>query len=186
MWPVDSRASIPREPDDVDKLQFLLRKNPEAFFERFSNIFVLSEASKERLDNFVSGIVRGLIPIIYANHQSPADKLALSLVTDYIKKRVSENDLQGFSTIVAVGSQQSEYFRRLNGFLNPIFEARGIVADMPFISANDRDKRGIVGSNREALVNFLAAPNKKVGVLLFPEGTTEGGKADQDGNILGM
>jgi len=186
MVQVDARAD--GDPD-FEVLQRLISEEPDVALSRFDALFGLSEGSVENLDRFAAHIENGLVPVVYANHLSLADKFAASLVTNHVATRVPNAIFDKFLTVVAAsieGGQQGDYVQGLGKFFNWIYDSRGFAPDVSFVTKNDIEQRDLSGFNRQSLIKILKAPDEKMGMLIFPEGTMQGGRTNQDGRVFGM
>lgn len=187
MVPPDARANSSYDPD-LETLKRLLTKEPERLSARFERLFDLSEGSEAYLEEFAGFIQQGLIPVVYANHLSLADKFAASLVTKDVTSRVPQ-DVRDFRTVVAAsleGGQQGEYVSGIISYFESVYAERGYGRDIPFVTENDRQQREVEGSNLASVRTFLKAANEKSGIVIFPEGTMEGGRMGPDGVPLGL
>ncbi len=187
MVPPDARANSSYDPD-LDTLKRVLKHEPENLSARFDALFGLSEQSEINLVEFADLINQGLIPVVYGNHLSLADKFAASLVTKDITSRVPQQ-VQDFRTVVAAsleGGQQGEYVSGIINYFETVYAERGYGRDIPFVTENDRQQRDVEGSNLASVRTFLKAANEKSGIVIFPEGTMDGGRMGPDGVPLGL
>lgn len=136
------------------------------------------------------GLIRdGHVPLLYSNHQSHADKLMVSGITEMLLQHGAEEQITDFLVPVAAtmeSGEQGDYIQRLLSLFEPLYRDRGFGPDVPIITANDRLTRGVEGSNTESLRRLMNAPRDRHGLVLFPEATLTGGRRGEDGAVNGM
>ena len=147
------------------------------------------EETPENLHRARSLIRDGYVPVLYANHQSHADKLVLSgiiqsLVADDLETRISQFLVPVAATIES--GAQGDYIQQLLPLFDPLYRDRGYGPDVPIITPNDRQARGVEGSNTESIRRLMNAPVDKHGLVMFPEATLAGGRRADDGAVNGM
>jgi 1-acyl-sn-glycerol-3-phosphate acyltransferase len=147
------------------------------------------EGTPENVHRARSLIRDGYVPVLYANHQSHADKLVLSgiiqsLAADDCRTRISQFLVPVAATIES--GAQGDYVQQLLSLFDPLYRDRGYGPDVPIITPNDRQARGIEGSNTESIRRLMNAPLDKHGLVMFPEATLTGGRRSDDGSLNGM
>lgn len=178
----------PQASDPLVYLKNVLDRDPELFFGRIKRIFNFGEDFQLKLVKFAEKIKGGYSPIIYANHQSHADGVVISIVIEELRKLLPNNTLNGFLCPVAASMASGDQNDKVQGgtfMFQPIFNKIGFIY-VPIIREDDRRKYGMEGSNREAIEKLITAPKQKFGITVFPEGTVRGGRKDSEGNIFGM
>jgi len=151
---------------------------------------------------FVPGFVReyqelireGYLPIVVANHASHADGAAISKLTRFLTKRArldihpDENEFNGFNMPMAMSllsGQQGWKLRRFLKYGQPALEENGVFP-LPLVREKDAEKYGLKLDPRQYLKNLRSRIERGYsGIVLFPEGTTEGGKSESFGNLTG-
>jgi len=181
--------------ESPDKEQLLLlqlaeltKKDPDIIFDRVKQFFHLSEKSFSNIYQYSGFIKKGYCPILYSNHQSHADGVILSIVIDYVLQDVSSHFLKGFFCPIAASIAHGGQDNRVQGVSDiflPVFERKGLFM-LQVIRKDDREKYGMVGSNRESIEKLLHAPHENYGLAIFPEGRVQGGRVDKDGKIHGI
>jgi 1-acyl-sn-glycerol-3-phosphate acyltransferase len=148
-----------------------------------------AEGTLENIEK-ARGLIRtGHVPVLYANHQSHADKLVLSgIVQSLVQPDVDD---QGPRLVVPVAATiesgaQGAYVQRLMSLFEPLYLDRGYGPDAPLTTHNDRQTRGIESSNTESLRRLMNAPRDNIGLVIFPEATLQGGRRGGDGALNGI
>lgn len=148
-----------------------------------------SGGTRENLQKTRRLIRDGYVPVLYANHQSHADKLVLSDVTQSLVEHDTDDKLSEFLVPVAAtieSGAQGAYIQQLMTLFEPLYRDRKFGPDVPFITDNDRQVRGIEGSNTESVKRLMDAPRDKHGLVIFPEGSLKGGRLGEDGAVNGL
>jgi hypothetical protein len=148
--------------------------------------------TQETLDNIeiTRDLIRdGHVPLLYANHQSHADKLMLSGLIQMLLRHDSDAPIADFLVPVAAtieSGEQGGYIQQLLALFEPLYRDRGFGPDVPIITANDRQTRGTEGSNTESVRRLMNAPRDRHGLVLFPEATLTGGRRTDHGVLNGV
>ncbi len=174
--------------DPLIHLRNILEKDPELYFGRIKQLFQLSKDFNKYIKKFSELINNGYVPVIYSNHQSHTDGVILSILIEEIRKHLAPDRLNGFLCPVAASMASGDQNDRVQGgtfIFQPIFNRIGFI-HVPIIREDDRRKYGMEGSNREAIERLIYAPRDNYGLVVFPEGTVQGGRAGKDGRINGM
>ncbi|KKR17162.1 MAG: hypothetical protein UT87_C0021G0003 [Candidatus Levybacteria bacterium GW2011_GWC1_40_19] len=148
------------------------------------------------LTEYVRGIDEGYAPIVVSNHASHADAAVVARLTSLLRKianRTLPNDgqVKGFNVPLAkslLTGHQGAYLRQAYLGTEPVIEDHGFFA-VPIARPQDQDpdRYGMPGNEREYLANTRRRmQNGFIGTVLFPEGTTEGGKSKVAGKVVGM
>lgn len=156
---------------------------------RIDGFITHTEATLENIEKARSLIRDGHVPVLYANHQSHADKLVLSGVIQMLVQQGSDAHITGFLVPVAAtieSGTQGDYVQQLLSLFEPLYRDRGFGPDIPIITPNDRQTRGVEGSNTESVRKLMNAPRDKYGLVMFPEATLTGGRRSGDGALHGM
>lgn len=170
------------------QLRDITQKNPEEIFKRIKSLFQVSENSNLHLQQYISLIKKGYSPIMYANHQSHADGIILSIVIEKMREGKSPEYIQGFLCPIAASigtGEQDITVQGVSDIFLPIFKRKGLIT-ISVIREDDRKKYGMIGSNKDAIEKLLHAPRDGYGLAIFPEGRVQGGRMDKDGKIYGM
>ena len=182
--------AIPGAPDNDQHsiLAALMATDRKMLLDRVDSLFRFSDTSMSFIDRFVDLIQQGHVPVIYANHQSYADGMALSQITKYIMGKGLSGRLNGFLLPVAksieTGDQGSE-IQVITTMFTQVTTERGLLS-VPIIRDKDKEEYGLEGSNTESYARLSNALEDGYGLAIFPEGTMEGGRKDTDGRIKGM
>ncbi len=178
----------PSTDNPLVHLKNILEKDQEAVLGRLEQLFHISDDYKSRIETYVSHINDNYVPVIYANHQSHADGVVLTLLIERIRKNLPSGRLNGFLCPVAASMASGDQNDRVQGgtfLFEPFFNMIGFIY-VPIIREDDRRKYGMAGSNQEAIEKLIYAPRDKYGLAVFPEGTVQGGRLQDDGKIYGM
>lgn len=116
------------------------------------------------------------IPIIYANHQSHADGIALAVISDYLMRL---STLKGFAVPIAASMEsgdQSLELKKSFDLLRPAVEGMGLVS-VPVtrkkdVKQYDMDRRRITAE----VSKFAEKIKEGYGIALLPEGSVQGGR----------
>jgi 1-acyl-sn-glycerol-3-phosphate acyltransferase len=186
----DERATRP-VPQPIDALQHLVQTpaGRAQMLERIDGFIAYTGATRENIEEARRLIRDGYVPILYANHQSHADKLVLSGITQSLVRHDTDGQVSGFLVPVAAtieSGAQGAYIQRLMSLFEPLYLDRGYGPDVPFITDNDRQARGVEGSNTESVKRLMDAPRDKHGLVIFPEATLKGGRRGDDGAVNGI
>lgn len=188
--PVGSSAERPA-PRGLDTLQEMVGTpaGRARVLERVDGFITYVEGARENIEKAQGLIVDGYVPVLYANHQSHADKLVLSGITQRLAQSGADDQFGGFLVPVAVtieSGAQGAYIQQLMVLFETLYRDRGYGPDVPFITDNDRQARGAVGNNTESVKRLMDAPRNRHGLVMFPEATLEGGRIGSNGNLNGM
>jgi hypothetical protein len=182
-------GSVTQNENPIGKLREMMMHQRDLTLARIDGLSQFSEASQANLDTFSGHINSGLIPVIYANHQSFADEIVLSLVTREILKQTQLDKLRGFLLPVAasIGSgDQGQDILDLAEIFEHTYRERGF-REVPIVRKEDVKKYSMKRApNIQASSNLTNAPNEGYGLAIFPEATMHGGRKDQDGRIFGL
>jgi 1-acyl-sn-glycerol-3-phosphate acyltransferase len=186
----DEKAARPVS-QPIDALQHLT-KTPAGrahMLQRIDGFITYTEGTRENIERTRSLIRDGYVPVLYANHQSHADKLVLSGIVQSLVQQDTNGQVSKFlvpisATIESGG--QGAYIQHLMSVFEPLYLDRGYGADVPFITDNDRQARGIEGSNVHSVRRLMGAPRDKHGLVIFPEATLKGGRRRADGTLNGI
>lgn len=186
----DRKAARPG-PQPLDALQQMVRTpaGRTHALERIDGFITLAEGTRKNIEKARILIREGYVPVLYANHQSHADKLVLSGVTHSLVRHHTDGHVSAFLVPVAAtieSGAQGAYVQQLMSLFEPLYVDRGYGADVPFITDNDRQERGVAGDNTESVRQLMGAPQDGHGLVLFPEATLQGGRTGDDGNVNGM
>jgi 1-acyl-sn-glycerol-3-phosphate acyltransferase len=157
--------------------------------ERIDGFITYTEETRENVEKARGLIREGYVPVLYANHQSHADKLILSGITQSLVKHGVDDRVSDFLVPVAAtieSGAQGVYIQKLLSLFDPLYSDRGYGADVVFITDNDRRLRGVSGSNSESVRQLMGAPRDGHGLVMFPEATLMGGRLGEDGTVNGM
>jgi hypothetical protein len=141
------------------------------------------DASSENLDLFAEHILRGAIPIIYANHQSFADGLMLSRVTSAVIKR---NGVSSYLKGYLMPSSITAESQPLHQTLLPIYNSRGIFPVGVYTDEEIKDHPEEQRHNRIAALALARGPSENYGLAFFPEASPNGGIKLADGSLRGI
>lgn len=139
-------------------------------------------------------IKQGYVPIILMNHQSHADGIPASLVTDRLtklaRKADPEHPLQGFQLIVAssmVKGNQGGFLQAITKYLEPNFAKKNQHL-IPYTRQSDVEKYGVPTNHIEVAIQLTTSMKEHYGFGFFPEAHLTGGrhKKDGSGEINGM
>lgn len=148
------------------------------------------------LTEYVMAIDSDYAPILVSNHASHADAAVAAKLISLLRKIANrtlpdDEQMMGFNVPLAkslLTGHQGGYLRQAYLGSEPVIEANGFYA-VPIARSQDQDpeRYAMPGNEREYLANtrrrMLAG---FTGTVLFPEGTTEGGKIREDGKLVGM
>ena len=142
---------------------------------------------------FSLAISTGYLPIIVANHASHADGMAVSKVTRHLTRIAQasspDGNFKGFSMPLAkslLTGHQGWFLRMMYHLAEKPMKRNGLFA-LPLVREKDIDMYKMEDNTREYLASFRRRVEGNYGgIMLFPEGTTEGGKKDEEGNFKGM
>lgn len=141
----------------------------------------------ESLQQTIHHINKGIIPVLVSNHQSHADIIVHALIAQRILAETS-NVLNGFylpyAASVSTGHQGKNIYV-LFDLLKDWFEERGVFP-IPVTREKDVLLYGINNMNFASLRTLHDATRKRFGVAILPEGSVQGGRRNQQGNIYGM
>lgn len=182
----DGKAAQP-----LDELQEMVktRAGRTRMLERIDRFITYPEDARENIEKARALIREGYVPVLYANHQSHADKLILSGITQGLVQHGADDRVSDFLVPVAAtieSGAQGVYIQKLMSLFNPLYADRGYGADVVFITDNDRQLRGVTGSNSESVRRLMGAPRDGHGLVMFPEATLKGGRLGDDGTVNGM
>jgi hypothetical protein len=186
----DERPAQP-VPHPLEGLQGFV-KTPEGRAEllrRIDGFITHPGATLENIEKARDLIRDGHVPLLYANHQSHADKLVVSGLIQMLLQHGSEAAIADFLVPVAAtieSGDQGGYIQQLLTLFEPLYRDRGFGPDIPIITANDRETRGAEGSNTESVRRLMSAPRDRHGLVMFPEATLTGGRQAGDGVVNGM
>ncbi len=154
---------------------------------------------QELMINYVNAIDQGYLPILVTNHASHADAVTSAKLMNVLRKIANgtlplDEQMQGFNVPMAASlpsGLQGPYLRQVLYGAQPIVEANGFYS-API--ARDKDKKSREEGGYEMADtsrDYLKTLRSKIeagftGFLLYPEGTTESGKTDKDGKLVGM
>ena len=175
----------------LDALQKMV-KTPAGrahMLERIDGFVTYTEGTRESVEKARSFIRDGYVPVLYANHQSHADKLVLSGITQSLAQRDAHDRFAGFLVPVAAtieSGEQGSYIQQLMSLFAPLYFDRGYGPDVSFITDSDRQTRGVTGSNTASVKRLMDAPRDKYGLVMFPEATLKGGRTGDGGTVNGM
>lgn len=148
-----------------------------------------TEATLDNIEKARELMRGGHVPVLYANHQSHADKLMISRIIQMLLQHRCDAAVADFLVPVAAtidSGGQGGYVQGLLSLFEPLYRDRGFGPDIPIITSNDRQVRGAEGGNTESLRRLMNAPRDKHGLVLFPEATLTGGRRAGDGALNGM
>ena len=153
--------------------------NPEQSVERLSRGTAIYD-DRGTIGDLAVEINSGVIPVVLANHQSFADGLVLSEITDAIR---SSSHLEGFripGSVTAMGQP-------LHQSLAPIYEQRGLIT-IGVYTEQEMTELGqdMTGYNARAALSLYKGPHEGYGIVFLPEADPVGGSMDADGKLLGM
>lgn len=118
----------------------------------------------------------GGIPIVYANHQSHADGIALAVISNYLR---GLSTLKGLSVPIAASMEsgdQSLELKQSFDLLKPAVESMGLVS-VPVTRMKDVEQYGMSrGRIRAELSQFTMKIKEGYGIALLPEGSVQGGR----------
>jgi 1-acyl-sn-glycerol-3-phosphate acyltransferase len=177
----------PASDESLIQLRGMLEKNQEMVFGRIKSLFQISDQNNN-IDKFVELINAGFVPVIYANHQSHADGVIISIVIEKLRQKLPDGKLNGFLCPVAASMASGDQHNIVQGatfLFEPIFKKLGFIY-VPIIREDDRRKYGMSGSNTNSIEKLLHAPANNYGMAVFPEGTVQGGRLMDSGKIFGM
>lgn len=157
------------------------------------------EMPDEFLIEYVHAIDAGYVPILVANHSSHADAVTSAKLIKLLIKIANgalpaDNQMQMFSFPLAASldaGKQGPFLRQVYWGSKPVIENAGFVPN-PIVRPKDQrslEKGGydMKGNLRDYLKRYKQrmkeGPN---GTVLYPEGTTESGKTDENGLPIGM
>jgi hypothetical protein len=107
---------------------------------RIDGFITLADGAGPNIDRTRLLIGEGCIPVLYANHQSHADKLVLSGITDSLARRDCVDRVTDFLVPVAVtieSGAQGAYIQRLMSLFEPLYLDRGYGPDPPDPGRNE-------------------------------------------------
>jgi 1-acyl-sn-glycerol-3-phosphate acyltransferase len=186
----DDREAAPAVPQPFDALRELVQTpaGRAQMLQRIDGFITDTERTRENIER-ARGLVRdGYVPVLYANHQSHADKLVLSGITQALVEDEVGEQISAFLVPVAAtieSGAQGSYVQQLMSLFDRLYLDRGYGPDVPFITDNDRQTRGIEGSNTESVKRLMDAPRERHGLVIFPEATLRGGRRGDDGAVHG-
>lgn len=152
---------------------------PERSLERLDQMMML-EDTNGALDQMANYMLADAIPVIFANHQSFADGLALIHVTQLL---TDETDIEGFKIPSSAGAESQP----LHEVLSPVYESCGLYPVGVYTEEEIAVLReGAARKNRTATIELVKAPAHNFGLALFPEASPNGGIKNPDGTIRGM
>lgn len=145
--------------------------------------------------SFVGAAVDGYLPIIVSNHASHADGAAVSKLTRHLTNlflMYGDAHFRGYNMPLAISlltGHQGWFLRMGYHYAEAPMENNHLFA-LPLVREKDHEKYGMKLGMREK-GEYLVSLRKRVeegylGIVLFPEGTTEGGKTEGDGSFKGM
>lgn len=137
-------------------------------------------------------INQSYVPIVIANHQSHADGIPFSVVTNDLTELAAEanpeNPLNGFYLVIAstvTTGEQGGFLKAIANHLKPHLERRHCYY-LPFVRESDK-KLGAKPNRREALEKIQKAIQESYGLGFFPETHLKGGRRKNIfGRINGM
>lgn len=128
-------------------------------------------------------IAAGGVPILYANHQSHADGMALAVISGYLRKLASRNpndyQLRGLvipiAASMASGDQSQELKETYDSLKGGAF--RKGFEGFPITRRKDQQQFGM---SRAKIITelrpFINRLEKGYGIAILPEGTVQGGR----------
>lgn len=142
-------------------------------------------ANVQALGKFLS---EGSKLIVVSNHQSQGDLAVLAYVADVIRFAHSET-IKGFDLFVAKtmgGGQQGKILQTMyREGIYPWAVKQGI-NPIEIVSDNDVASRGMVKDRESMAAVFSALKNREKAILVFPEGTMNGGRRNAQGELNGV
>lgn len=183
--------AAPSAPQPMEALGLMVRTpaGRAQILRRIDGFITHTDGTRENIESTRRLIGQGYIPVLYANHQSHADKLVLSGITDSLARRDTDDRVTDFLVPVAAtieSGAQGAYIQLLMSLFEPLYLDRGYGPDVPFVTENDRQTRGVQGSNTESVKRLMDAPRDKHGLVIFPEATLQGGRRGPDGAPNGI
>lgn len=141
---------------------------------------------------FTSAVQEGYVPLIIARHQSHPDGFIIARLTMDLAAKAEqlEPSFRGFLMPLAQSleeGQQDRPMMRVYHEIKPVMKKFGLVP-APIVRKKDMSEEYYSmkkDHDEESRMRNLLKEGYQ-GVVLFPEGTTSGGKTDSSGNIIGM
>lgn len=133
-------------------------------------------------------ISQGGIPLVYANHQSHADGIALAVIAEYLRdlafRATGDFSINGFVVPFAASmasGDQSEELKESYELLKGASERKGLVG---FTTTREKDEKlyGMRKSMME-LRPLIKRLHEGYGMMLLPEGTVQGGRHNEGADI---
>lgn len=162
-----------------------LHSSSENLDSRVFNLFELNYRP-ETFKTISGHIKSGKLPLIVANHQSHADGLILSLITEKIKDESPDN-INGFYLPIAssmVSGKQSPNLKKYLELLAPLCEHNNLFM-IPVTRKKDIEVYGEENPNFSSIRKILNCHNDKFGMIFLPEGSVQSGRNREDGSIFG-
>lgn len=141
-------------------------------------------------DRFIELIDNDGVPILYANHQSHADAMAIAALSEYLRNLVrrpaaGDRSLKGFATLLAASMEHGQQGKELKSTYDLLVGGarRMGVITVPITREKDEIQYGMNRHVIGELRPFVQALKNGYGIAILPEGTVQGGRHPKEKGI---
>lgn len=143
---------------------------------RGSRLYDFEDDKNDFIEEFAQ-LTKGRFPVIYLNHQSHIDIGPMMEAVDRVNKKLDEPLEYNLPVAVSIKKQQGEVIENYFAAFAPWIEKHNI--QLIEVSRNaDRQKYNL-GKTPETVEELRKTVFGKRGMILFPEGTVEGGRTNK-------
>lgn len=171
--------------DSVNQAESNPDKGLEKILELRKNVEIIDP--NDNLSKAASLLNNDFIGIFTTNHGSPADTIAVYVALNEIQSKVDPEHFKGIRFIYAKSidtGHQGKLVQRFFGGFKEILKKQKIFP-LSVVRKKDQDEYGLT-PDIDSLKEILDIPNTGLSVFLYPEGTLEGGRKNENGKLKGL